>query len=66
MSRDPFEDIITLPHPVSKRHPRMTIAQRAAQFAPFSAVSGYEEAIRETARRHTENKETSASDFSDQ
>ena len=66
MSRDPFEDIITLPHPVPKRHPRMTIAQRAAQFAPFSAVSGYDDAIRAAARRHTENTETSASDFSDQ
>ena len=66
MSRDLFEDIITLPHPVSRKHPRMSPDQRAAQFAPFSAVSGHDEALRETARRHAENQEASASDFSDQ
>lgn len=53
--KDPFEDIINLPHPVSKRHPQMSLEQRAAQFAPFSAVTGYETAIRETAHRHAED-----------
>lgn len=50
--KDPFEEIIGLPHPVSKRHPQMPLAQRAAQFAPFPALSGHEAAIAEKARRH--------------
>ena len=51
----PYDDIISLPHHVSSRHPRMPRADRAAQFSPFSALSGYEEAIDETAR-HTEER----------
>lgn len=47
-----YEDIIHLPHPVSKRHPQMPLPDRAAQFAPFAALTGYDEAIRETANRH--------------
>lgn len=50
---DTYEDIIHLPHPNPKRHPRMPQQQRAAQFAPFAALSGHEEAINETASRHT-------------
>lgn len=46
----PYDDIIDLPHPVSERHPRMPMSDRAAQFAPFQALTGYGEAIRETAR----------------
>ncbi len=42
-----YEDIINLPHPEPKHHPRMTMKQRAAQFAPFAALSGYEKAIME-------------------
>ena len=42
--------IITLPHPTSQRHPRMPIPDRAAQFSPFAALSGYEDAIEETGR----------------
>lgn len=45
-----YDDIIALPHHVSARHPRMTIAERAAQFSPFAALTGYEAAIHETAR----------------
>lgn len=41
----PYDDIIHLPHPVSKKHPRMTMEQRAAQFAPFAALTGHKEAI---------------------
>ncbi len=45
-----YGDLIDLPHPVSKKHPPLSAAQRAAQFSPFAALTGYEEAIRETAR----------------
>lgn len=45
-----YEDIINLPHPVSKRHKPMPVEDRAAQFAPFAALSGHGEAIAETAR----------------
>lgn len=45
-----YDDIINLPHPVSKRHPQMPLSDRAAQFAPFAALTGHDEAIRETAR----------------
>ncbi len=46
-----YADIINLPHHVSKVHPQMDLTDRAAQFAPFAALSGYEEAIRETAKQ---------------
>lgn len=45
-----YGDIIHMPHPVSSRHAAMTNADRAAQFAPFAALTGYEEEIAETAR----------------
>ncbi len=37
----PYDDIINLPHPTSKRHPRMPIRDRAAIFSPFAALSGH-------------------------
>ena len=40
-----YDDIINHPRHVSKRHPQMSMKQRAAQFAPFAALTGYEEAI---------------------
>lgn len=46
----PYDDIIDLPHPTSERHPRMPMANRAAQFSPFAALSGYDGAVQETAR----------------
>ena len=46
----PYADIVNLPHPVSKTHPRMDMIKRAAQFAPFAALTGYEDAVAETAR----------------
>ena len=46
----PYDDIINLPHPTSERHPRMPMANRAAQFSPFAALSGYDSAVQETAR----------------
>lgn len=50
-----YDDIINLPHYEPKKHPRMEREKRAAQFAPFAAVVGHEEAIEETARI-TDNK----------
>ena len=47
---DRYNDIINLPHHQSKKRPRMSIYDRAAQFAPFSALTGHDDAIRETAR----------------
>lgn len=46
----PYEDILSLPHPVSVNHPRMPLRDRAAQFAPFAALTGYGEAVKEEAR----------------
>ena len=45
-----YDDIINLPHPVSKKHPQMSLEARSAQFAPFASLTGYDEVIRETAR----------------
>lgn len=45
-----YDDIIHLPHHVSAKHPQMPLSERAAQFSPFAALSGHEEAIRETER----------------
>lgn len=45
-----YEDIINLPHHISKTHPQMSIEQRAAQFAPFAALTGFEDEIAETER----------------
>jgi hypothetical protein len=47
---NPYDDIIHLPRPVSRRHAPMSLIDRAAQFAPFAALTGYDAAIRETAR----------------
>ena len=52
-----YEDIIKLPHHVSKKHPQMTMESRAAQFAPFAALVGYEDAVKETARLTTKRIE---------
>ncbi|MCR4957832.1 MAG: hypothetical protein K6B13_04395 [Prevotella sp.] len=45
-----YDDIINLPHYEPKRHPRMSMMARAAQFAPFAAVAGHDAAIREEGR----------------
>ena len=45
-----YDDILYLPHPVSRRHPQMPLLDRAAQFAPFAALVGHGEAVKETAR----------------
>ena len=53
--RDSYEDMLHLPHHVSTLRPRMSKEARAAQFSPFAALTGYEDAVRETARL-TENE----------
>lgn len=50
-----YDDIIDLPHHVSKTHKQMSIIDRAAQFSPFAALTGYDDVIKETARK-TEKK----------
>jgi hypothetical protein len=52
-----YDDIINLPHPTSAKHPRMSLYDRAAQFSPFAALTGHEDAIEETARVHDDNFE---------
>lgn len=47
---DRYEDILHMPHHVSPNRPRMSMLDRAAQFSPFAALSGYEAAIQETGR----------------
>ena len=54
-----YDDIIDLPHPTSKKHPRMSRQNRAAQFSPFAALTGYDAAIRETARITEDRRELS-------
>ena len=46
----PYDDILHLPHHVSEKHPPMSRLDRAAQFSPFAALTGYEAAVKETAR----------------
>ena len=45
-----YEDIINLPHHISQKHPQMSLEARSAQFAPFAALTGYEEVVKETER----------------
>ena len=51
----PYDDIINLPHHVSARHPQMPLKDRAAQFSPFAALTGYAGEVAEAARM-TETK----------
>lgn len=52
-----YDDIIDLPHHVSSSHPHMPMIDRAAQFMPFRALTGYEDAVHETARLTDERME---------
>lgn len=52
---DKYDDIINLPHHVSVNRPHMSMIDRAAQFSPFAALTGYEDAVKET-ERLTEQK----------
>lgn len=56
-TKDVYEDIINLPHHVSERHPQMPMAERAAQFSPFAALTGFGAVIRETERQTDQMRE---------
>lgn len=58
-----YDDVINRQHPTSKKHPRMSNMNRAAQFAPFAALTGYEESIKETARLTDRKRELSEDDI---
>lgn len=60
--KHPYDDIIDLPHHVSERHPQMSMYNRAAQFAPFAALTGHNAAITEAARLTEAEQELSESD----
>ncbi|NMM94098.1 hypothetical protein [Bifidobacterium oedipodis] len=49
-----YDDIIDMPHPRSRRHPPMSAHNRAAQFMPFAALTGYEAVIAQAAQRNAE------------
>ncbi len=49
--KNKYADMLDLPHPQPKTHPPMTMLERAAQFSPFAALTGYEAAIQEAERR---------------
>ena len=59
---DNYDDIINLPHHVSSKHPQMSMMNRAAQFAPFAALTGHAAAIEETARLTDEQMELADED----
>lgn len=50
----PYEDIVNLPRPISKKHPQPTMSDRAARFAPFAAIADYEAMVLEEARETEE------------
>ena len=52
-----YDDIINLPHHVSKTHPQMPLIDRAAQFAPFAALTGYNDALENAIEGHIADME---------
>ena len=60
--RNDYDDIINLPHYEPKHHPRMSMWSRAAQFAPFAALTGYDAAIREVTIRPLQGKSVKRTD----
>lgn len=52
-----YDDIINLPRHVSTKHPQMSLEARSAQFAPFAALTGYDEMIQETVRITSEKND---------
>lgn len=62
ISKENYDDIINLPHHVSRKRPHMSMHDRAAQFAPFAALTGYGDAIDETGRYTSEKRQLSDSE----
>ena len=58
-----YDEIINLPHHVSKTHPQMPMLKRAAQFLPFAALRGYGDAIKEIQRQTEEKVELEENDL---
>ena len=58
-----YDDIINLPHYEPKHHPRMSMWNRAAQFAPFAALTGYDDAIRSALPPNDDEKKNEESQF---
>ena len=56
-NNEKYDDIINLPHYVSKKHPQMSLEARSAQFAPFAALTGYDEEVKETGRFTNKRKD---------
>ena len=52
-----YDDIINLPRHISTKHPQMSLEARSAQFAPFAALTGYDEMIEEKVKLTNEGKE---------
>ena len=52
-----YDDIINLPHYEPKHHPRMSMWNRAAQFAPFAALTGFDDAIKDKAQENVESNQ---------
>ena len=50
MKNEKYSDIINLPHHESRTRPRMSLSDRAAQFAPFAALTGYDDAVADAGR----------------
>ena len=61
--REVYGDIIDLPHHQSKKHPHMSLYDRAAQFSPFAALTGYDDMVREEARLTETQRELSETDW---
>lgn len=60
---DNYDDIINLPHHVSKTHTPMSMWNRAAQFAPFAALNGHNSALLEIEKQHEHNYDNHSSDI---
>lgn len=59
------DDIINLEHVTSKVHPRMPMRDRAAQFSPFAALTGFEAVIEDTRRNHLKDNDENIDDYDD-
>lgn len=58
-AREKYKDIIDMPHHVSDSHPQMSMQARAGQFAPFAALTGYDEAVKYQAEISAEENDKS-------